>query len=476
MALFVKQFTDFKITPLTSVLLISIVIFAGVVNANQGKELYHEFCATCHGKKLQGGSAKSIADDKWQFGSDRNDIIRNVKEGLIDRGMPGFKEVLTDEQVIEVLDYLKNPGVDIAQPAKEFSTAKTLDYDIKVEVWADGLEVPWGICFLDDETALVTERPGRLRMIRDGKLNPDPIKGIPRVLNEGQGGLLDVAVDPDYKKNGWVYLAYSHALPSKGEKKPVAMTRIVRGRVRSNSWVDQQVLYQAPPESYLSTRHHYGCRIVFDKKGYLYFAIGERGHQDHAQDLSKPNGKIHRIYPDGIVPKDNPFVETKEALPTLYTYGNRNPQGLSIHPVTDDLWQVEHGPMGGDELNLMIKGANYGWPVITYGLNYNGTIVSDLTDKAGMLQPILYWTPSIAVCSMDFYVGDMFNKWQNRFLVTALKFEELRLLDIKEKRVLHQEIILKDFGRVRDVKSGPDGAIYVLINQPGRVLRLTPQR
>lgn len=476
MTLFVKQFVDFKITLFTSVLLLLIATYASVVNANQGKTLYHEFCATCHGKKLQGGSAKSIADNIWQFGSDRKDIIRNVKEGLIDRGMPGFKEVLTDEQIIDILDYLKNPGVVIAQPAKEFSTVKTLDYNIKVEVWADGLEVPWGICFLDEETALVTERPGRLRMIQNGKLNPDPIKGIPRVLNEGQGGLLDVAVDPDYKKNGWVYLAYSHALPAKGNKKPVAMTRIVRGRIRSSRWVDQQVLYQAPHESYLSTRHHYGCRIVFDKKGYLYFAIGERGHQDHAQDISKPNGKIHRIYPDGTVPKDNPFVGTEDALPTIYTYGNRNPQGLSMHPVTDDLWQVEHGPMGGDELNLMIKGANYGWPVITYGLNYNGTIVSELTEKTSMLQPILYWTPSIAVCSMDFYVGDMFKKWQNRLLVTALKFEELRLLDIKEKRVLHQEIILKDFGRVRDVMAGPDGAIYVLINQPGRVLRLTPQR
>ena len=252
------------------------------------------------------------------------------------------------------------------------------------------------------------------------------------------------------------------------------MTRIVRGRIQDHAWTDEQVVYEAPHETYRTTRHHYGCRIVFDHKGYLYFGIGDRGLQDEAQDLSRPNGKIHRVGRDGSVPKDNPFVNKKDALPTIYCYGNRNPQGLAVHPQTGDLWEAEHGPLGGDEVNLIQAGVNYGWPVITYGRNYDGTVISSLEEKAGMEQPVLYWKPSIALCSMDFYTGDLFRLWNNHLLVTALKYEEVHLLDIKENRVLHDQVILKNFGRVRDIACGPDGAIYVVLNDPGKVLRLTP--
>jgi glucose/arabinose dehydrogenase len=233
------------------------------------------------------------------------------------------------------------------------------------------------------------------------------------------------------------------------------------------------VVYEAPHETYRTTRHHYGNRIVFDRKGYLYFSIGDRGAQDQAQDPTRPNGKIHRIYPDGSVPDDNPFAD--RGLASIYTLGNRNPQGLSVHPLTDEIWSVEHGPLGGDELNLITAGTNYGWPVITYGSNYNGAPVSQYTRMEGYAQPALYWKPSIAVCGMEFYQGEAFPKWENKVLVCALKFEEVRLLDIEADRVMHQEVILKNFGRVRDVGLDPEGNIYVVVNKPDRIIKLSPR-
>jgi glucose/arabinose dehydrogenase len=451
-------------------------MFAAEGKPLSGRELYVQYCASCHGTNLQGGNAQSLMDKVWQFGSNRGLVMRNIKFGLPHLGMPGFQGTLNDPQINQILDYLKEAEADYgALKSDSLTQLQTLDYNIKVDIFANGLEVPWSIDFLDNNRALITERPGRLRLINGGKLHESPIAGTPAVLNEGQGGLLDVAVDPEFSKNGWVYLAYSHALEKdKGSDRPPAMTRVVRGHIKDHVWSDEQVIYEAPNDMYRTTRHHYGCRIVFDENGYLYFGIGERGAQDQAQDLSRPNGKIHRIGRNGSIPKDNPFVNKKDALPTIYCYGNRNPQGLAVHPVTGDIWETEHGPLGGDEVNLIRAGVNYGWPVITYGRNYDGTIISDLEEKSGMAQPILYWKPSIAVCGMDFYRGDLFKLWKNHLLVTALKYEEVRLLDIKDNRILHDEVILKNAGRVRDVACGPDGAVYVVLNSPGTVLRLTP--
>ncbi|MFW6371572.1 MAG: PQQ-dependent sugar dehydrogenase, partial [Bacteroidota bacterium] len=266
--------------------------------------------------------------------------------------------------------------------------------------------------------------------------------------------------------------SYSHILDSK-EERPPAMTRIVRGKIEDNKWSDEQVLYEAEHDHYSTMRHHYGSRIVFDPQGYLYFSVGDRGAREQAQELSRPNGKIHRINKDGSIPADNPFVDTQGALPTIFTYGNRNTQGMAVHPETGEVWTTEHGPMGGDELNLLEAGENYGWPVITYGKNYDGTIITEQTTHEGMEQPNYYWTPSIAVCGLDFYQGGQFPKWNNRLLVGALKYEEVQLLHIVNDRVIHSQTILKNFGRVRDVETGPDGAIYVVLNSPGRVIKLS---
>lgn len=443
--------------------------------APDGQMLYQQFCGQCHGAKLQGGNAQSLVDGVWQFGDGRNYRMRNIKHGITHLGMPAYEKALSDPQIRAILDYLeaseKAAGA-VKPPPPTF--LQTHDYDMDVVVWADGLEIPWSIDFLDGNRALITERPGRLRLVVDGTLQPDPVTGTPEVLARGQGGLLDVAVDPAYAENGWIYLAYSHELKGGEGRRTPAMTRIVRGRLKGQAWVDEQVVYEAPHDTYRTTRHHYGCRIVFDPEGYLYFSIGDRGAGKQAQDLSRPNGKIHRIHPDGRIPKDNPFVDHPGALKTIFSYGHRNTQGMAVHPVTGRVWTTEHGPMGGDELNLLHRGLNYGWPEISYGRNYNGTILTEFVRKPDMEQPNLYWKPSIAVCGLDFYRGALFPKWRNKLMVGALKYEEVQLLTLEKDRVMHQETILKNAGRVRDVACGPDGAIYVVLNRPGMVLRLTP--
>ena len=442
-----------------------------------GKEIYAQACAQCHGQELQGGQAQSLKDAVWQFGSKRSHIFRNIKYGISDFAMPAFEEALSDDAINRVLDFVfesekESGSIRPPTPKKIF----TLDYELRIDVVAEGLDIPWAIDFIDGERALITERPGRLRLLEGGKLHPEAIEGTPSVLHEGQGGLLDVSVDPDYAKNGWVYLSYSHLLTdAEGERKP-AMTRIVRGKLQDHAWTDQEVIYEAPPDLYTTTRHHYGSRIVFDPNGFLYFSIGERGIAHHAQDIRRPNGKIHRIFKNGSIPSDNPFVERDDALPTIFTFGNRNPQGLAVHPATGHIWETEHGPMGGDELNVIHGGANYGWPSITYGRNYDGGVVSDHRERQGMRQPTLYWKPSIAVSGIHFVDSPSFPRWKNHLLVGALKYEEVRLLDIENDRVMHQEIILKNAGRIRDVCSAPDGAIYLVTNGPDTILKLTPVR
>uniref|UniRef100_UPI003217F763 PQQ-dependent sugar dehydrogenase n=1 Tax=uncultured Draconibacterium sp. TaxID=1573823 RepID=UPI003217F763 len=464
---------------LKSFILVSVFsISALFVKAQDGAILYGKNCAQCHGANLNGGNAASLIDGVWQFGAEDGYQFRNIKFGISHLGMPSYELTLQDDEIRAIMQYVKNEatkaGAEKPPIAKEI---ETLDYNINVEIFAEGLEVPWAIDFLDKNTALITERPGRLRVVKNGKLQQEPIKNTPKVLNEGQGGLLDVAVDPDYKNNGWIYLAYSHVLEnSKEGERPGAMTRIVRGKIEGNSWINEEVLFEAPQETYRTTRHHYGCRIVFDPWGHLYFCIGDRGAGDQAQDFTRPNGKVHRIYTDGSIPESNPFMAEEAAMKSLYSLGNRNIQGMAIHPENGQLWVTEHGPMGGDELNLIEAGKNYGWPVITYGLNYNGTIITEQTHKPGMEQPIVYWKPSIAVCGLDFYRGNLFKKWENKLLVGALKYEEVRLLSLEKDRVMHQEVIVKNQGRVRDVSTGPDGAIYVVLNKPGTVIRLTPKK
>jgi glucose/arabinose dehydrogenase len=295
------------------------------------------------------------------------------------------------------------------------------------------------------------------------------IRGTPEVFARGQGGLLDVEVHPDYAENGWIYLSYSD--PSRSGER--GMTAIVRGRLRGDRWIDEETVFRAPGEFYEGARLHFGTRLVFHGP-YLFFTIGDRGRQRQAQDLSRPNGKTHRIHHDGRIPEDNPFVDRDDAFPTIWTYGNRNAQGLALDPSTGNLWETEHGPRGGDELNLLRAGANYGWPVVTFGMNYNGTPITDRTSAPGMVDPVVQWTPSLAVCGLAFYGADRFPEWTGSLLSGGLASQELRLLVLDGEEVVDQPVLVEGKGRVRDVVVGPDGLPYVVFNRPGRIVRMVP--
>lgn len=438
-----------------------------------GASLYALHCAQCHGAELQGGNAQSLVDGVWQFGGGRWGMTNAITHGITHLGMPSFGLTLSSEQIKSITEFLQAQENNWAPPPRPLpSMLQSQEYDIAVELFATDLEIPWAIDFIDARTALVTERPGHVRLVRDGVVSV-PVTGTPTVVHEGQGGLMDVAVDPDYGDNGWIYLSYSHALPAEGDERAAAMTRIVRGRIVANGWTDEQVLFEAPHETYLTTRHHYGSRIVFDAAGNLYFSIGDRGQRPQAQDLSRPNGKVHRIHRDGTIPTDNPFVGQVSALPSIFSYGHRNPQGLAVHPESDMLWDSEHGPMGGDEVNAIRAGGNYGWPEISYGRHYNGKILTDHERKPGMEQPAWVYRPSTGVCGLDIYRGEQFPKWQGHLLVGALKYESVELLTVDDDRVIHTETIVKNLGRVRDVAVSPDGAVYVVLNGPDRIIRLT---
>jgi len=344
--------------------------------------------------------------------------------------------------------------------------------DFKVEVVAEGLKNPWAILELPDGRLLVTERPGTLRVIENGRLLSDVVSGLPAVYAKGQGGLLDIELHPDYAKNGWIYVAFSDVKNDKG------LTKIIRGRLKGMALVDQETIFEAPVDEYTGAGVHFGCRMEFDSNGHLFFSIGDRGDMKNAQLRTNVKGKVHRIRDDGGVPEDNPFFSEPGAARSIWSYGNRNPQGLRFHPVTGDLWATEHGPRGGDELNIIEKGKNYGWPLITYGINYNGTPITDKTEAPGLEQPVIQWTPSIAVSGIDFYTGKLFPKWKNNLFVGALAHQKIVRVefDAAGKAVTRQEILLEKSGRIRDVRCLSDGAIYLVYDEPGKIVRLVPAR
>ncbi len=334
----------------------------------------------------------------------------------------------------------------------------------------EGLEYPWGLAFLPDGRMLVTERPGRLRLVdADGRLHPQPVSGVPAVAAVGQGGLLDVALHPDFARNRWIYLSYA----AQGEGG--YGTEVVRARLEGQSLRDLKVVFSMRPKT--TAGHHFGSRLVFDRQGYLYITLGDRGDMGRAQRLDDHAGSVIRLHDDGRVPADNPFVALPNALPEKFTLGNRNIQGAALHPVTGALWAHEHGPQGGDEINVIRAGVNYGWPVATYGRNYgSGTPIGEGTHMAGTVQPLLQWTPSIAPSGMAFYRGDKFPAWRGNLFVGALRGQMLVRLELDGERIVREERLLENkVGRIRDVRNGPDGYLYLLIDDArGRIVRLEP--
>jgi aldose sugar dehydrogenase len=350
------------------------------------------------------------------------------------------------------------------------------DVTLEVQTLTEGLSHPWGIAVLPDGATLVTEREGRLRVFRDGELVPDPVSGLPEVLAQKQGGLLDVAVGPGFAEDRLIYWTYAKPMGD-----GMSATAAARGRLSEDMAEVTQVediFVQEPPSP---TPQHYGSRILFDAEGHAYVSTGEHFTEEerqYAQDLDKTYGKVVRIDPDGSVPEGNPFADREGALASIWTYGHRNIQGAAFHPETGALWVAEHGPQGGDELNLIEPGANYGWPVISYGENYNGSPIGEgVSDREGMEQPRYYWDPVIAPGGMTFYDGDMIPQWQGNLLVSSLTPGALVRLELDGDTVTGEERLLTDQGRVRDVEVAPDGSILVITDRDdGALLQLVPEQ
>jgi len=365
-------------------------------------------------------------------------------------------------------------------------TIRSQEHTFRVVQLVSGLEHPWGLSFLPDGRILLTERPGRLRIVRASRiapkpssdlprtaqedlLEPLPVSGVPQVVARGQGGLLDVALHPQFAENGLVYLSYA------GAGEGGIGTEVVRGRLVGNRLEEVRVIFRMKPKS--DTRQHFGSRLVFDRAGYLFITLGDRGDMDRAQRTDDHAGSVIRLHDDGRIPADNPFVGKPGWKPEKFTLGNRNMQGAALHPQTGELWTHEHGPQGGDEINVIRQGVNYGWPVITYGVNYGvGTKIGEGTHKAGMAQPLHYWVPSIAPSGMAFYTGEKFPRWRGDLFVGALRDQMLVRLRLDGEKVVHEERMLQGvLGRIRDVRQGPDGCLYLLTDErDGVLVRLEP--
>lgn len=438
------------------------------------EEIARQLCASCHGPALSGARGPNLLDAHWNHGGDDETIARIVREGLLSTGMPPFASVLSASEIDALVSHLRKQAAEFAAgrikiPALPPETMRRSElYRFRLETLTSDLDTPWGFAFLPDGGVLITEREGRLRLMRDGRLLPAPIRDTPRVFAVQDGGLLDVALHPEHGKNGWIYLAYSE----EGRAHDISMTVVVRGRIREGRWVDQQEIFRAAPAHYHPGYVHYGCRFLFDPTGHLFFTIGDRGYPDESQDLASPCGKIHRVADDGRVPADNPFMQRRGAIGSIWSFGHRHPQGLSFHPSSGKLWSTEHGPEGGDELNRIEPGRNYGWPTISNGTDYGANILG--TQRAGMESPIVFWTPTIAPSGIGFYTGDGFPKWKNHLFVAGLAGEQLRRIETDADRVVRQEVVLEGLGRVRHVATGPDGLLYVLFNDPGRLARIVP--
>lgn len=484
---------------------------AGPAAPNPGEQIFSTTCAGCHGTDLAGGRGPSLFNNALltTLGDDRIRTI--IQNGVSGSEMPAFKDSLNDAQIASVVAYLHTRAGQLKPVAGGYNLSAPYvpkvdgqrvhseHQDFRIEVVARDLGTPWGMAFLPDGRLLVTERsPARLRILdTSGKLLP-PVEGLPTVHQQQDAGLLDVAISPDFARDGWIYIAYSDDDPSLPEpppsppgtpgflvKRKPSMTVIARGKIdATNHWVQQQDLFRQPFASYTTSGAHYGSRLLFDGKGHLLFSLGERGDMKNAQDLSSPLGKIHRVNLDGSIPADNPFVGRPGAFPSIWSYGHRNPEGLAFDPATGLLWESEHGPNGGDEINVIEKGHNYGWGVISMGAQPGIT----KTAAPGMEQPVAWFYPTIAPSGIGFYEGDRYPAWKGSLFVSALRGQQLRRLTVKGRKVVAQEVVFEQLGRVRDVVTGPDGLLYLIITNPtgpgtgidltdpvpGEVVRLVP--
>jgi glucose/arabinose dehydrogenase len=338
----------------------------------------------------------------------------------------------------------------------------------KTEIVVPDLDIPWGFVFLPDGALLITEKAGELIYSKDG--TKTIIEGLPEVYVRGQGGLLDIELHPDYSKNGWLYITYA-STDGEGDG---GNTALIRAKLNGNKLTNVELLYKAGPNS--KRGQHFGSRIEFDNDGFLYFSVGDRGDRDvNPQDVTRDCGKIYRLNADGSIPEDNPFVDTPNAKTAIFSFGHRNPQGMVKHPETGKIWIHEHGPKGGDEINIVQKGKNFGWPKISYGINYIGTTFTEDTALPGMEQPLFYWVPSIAPSGMTFITSDIYPDWKGNLLIGSLKFEYIERLILKNDKVVKREKLLEGMGRVRNIRQGLDGYIYAALEGVG-IVKIVPNK
>jgi len=471
---------------------------------------FNEACGSCHGEDLRGLTrGPPLVGVPLRHGETVGEIAASIADGFPDAGMPGFAASLGSQHIHNLALYVaeqrqgttildKRNAIELSLPE---GTIHSEHHAFRIEVVATGLEpMPFSIAPLPDGRILLTERMRGLRLIeRDGALSPY-IRGTPPVYDDstlflgqvqGLGWLLDVALHPDYGRNGWIYLHHTdrctdcNALSRRASGRPVSMNRLIRGRIRGGEWVDEEVLWEADKETYsMMSDLSAGGRIAFDQQGHVYFSVGMKGTMDFTgtQDLDLPYGKVHRLHDDGRIPVDNPYVGRPGALASIWTLGHRSTQGLELNPWTGDVWATEMGPRGGDELNRLVRGGNYGWPVFTTGVNYDGRPV-DVARQLGLVLapeeaifPVLDWTPAVAISSFIFYDSDQFPAWRGNIIAGTLRATDLLRLVVEDDRVVHTEVLIENLARFRDIELGADGTLYLLLeNQAGsRVIRLVP--
>lgn len=468
----------------------------------QGKELYNQYCQSCHGSKGLGdgvlGGELPVKPANFHL-----QALVNQKDGAIfwklseGRGsMPSYKESLSAEKRWQLVSYIRQltsenndeqlvpkpknllPVADFLierkllssyfpLPEKVMNAIASEDIVFMVDTVVSGLLRPWSMAFLPDNSILITERSGNLRIVKNGKLSANSVKGnVPK-------GLRDVKLHPQFSKNRLIYLSY-YIEPQKTDG---GYTVLMQGKLNGDSFVDEKILYKAGP--FREGGETFGSRIAFDKFGFLYFTVGQRTIDERhrwktVQDRTNPSGKVMRFNDDGTIPKDNPFVDSLQILPEIYTYGHRQPQGLIRHPLTGEIWETEHGEMGGSELNLLKSGSNYGWPDVTFSRNYDGTLISQDTARVGIESPVHHWTPSIAPSDFDFVFSNNYPKWKGNLFVGAMVHKRLNRTAFNNGKPVHDEILLENIGRIRDVKVPSDGFIYLMIEDTGQIVRLLP--
>lgn len=457
-----------KLIFIVSIVFVSALAYKPTSNAPSADDpatLYQQYCGSCHGRKLE-----SFRSRTWQHGNTQEAISEIINYGVTDKGMPSYGKLLNENQRVALAKYLLEQSKISLEKTESEEIYSSAEIKLATEVVFTGAEVPWDIESLPDSSLLISDRDGQLfHKKKNGEVIE--IKGIPVVHNKGQGGLLDVCLHPSFVSNQQLFFSYSK--PVNVDGKTWSTTAVCSAILMGNQLQDIKEIFEAKP--YFPTNHHYGSRLAFDENGLLYITVGDRGREnENPQNLQSDCGKVHRINTDGSIPKDNPFYGRTDLKQSIFTYGHRNPQGIAYNKEQKRMWVNEHGPRGGDEVNLLQPASNFGWPITCYGINYDGTIITQDKTKDGINNPEVVWIPSIAPCDAVFVSSDLYYPWQGNYMVPSLSFGYLNRCIVKDGKVVDQEKLLEDIGRMRSIEQGSDGFIYIGLENPGRVLRLRP--